>query len=163
MTPEDLVEFEQIKRLKYRYVRLLDQKGWDELAECFTTDATASFGGGAYTFQGRDAIMGFYHRNMSSTGMLTSHKVHQPEIELIAADVATAVWALDDVVVHSDFGITVRGAAFYQDEYRKADGTWRIRHTGYRRVYEEVERRGTGLRVTASWWGTAGRSELPAS
>ena len=162
MTPEDLVEFEHIKRLKYRYVRLLDQKGWDELADCFTADATASFGGGAYPFEGREAIMGFYRRNMSSTGMLTSHKVHQPEIELVSAVSATAVWALDDIVVHRDFAITVRGAAFYHDEYRKEEGVWRIHHTGYRRVYEEVEPRGAGLRVTASWWATDGRSELPA-
>ena len=163
MSPEDLVEIEQIKRLKYRYVRLLDQKGWDELADCFTSDATASFGGGAYAFEGREAILGFYRRNMSSELMLTSHKVHQPEIELTGPDTATGVWALDDVVVHGEYGITVRGAAFYQDEYRKEEGGWRIHHTGYRRVYEEVEPRRADLRVTASWWATDGRSELPAS
>lgn len=163
MTPEDLVEFEQIKRLKYRYVRLLDLKGWDELAGCFTSDATASFGGGAYIFEGREAIMGFYRRNMSSTAMLTSHKVHQPEIELTGTDSATATWALDDVVVHGDFGITVRGAAFYEDEYSKGGGVWQIKRTRYRRVYEEVERRGAGLRLTADWWATDGRSDLPAT
>ena len=36
MTPEDLVEIELIKRLKYKYARCLDQKLWDEIAECFT-------------------------------------------------------------------------------------------------------------------------------
>jgi len=32
MTPQDLVEIEAIKRLKYRYLRCLDLKLWDELA-----------------------------------------------------------------------------------------------------------------------------------
>jgi len=29
MTPADLVEIELIKRLKYKYMRCLDQKRWD--------------------------------------------------------------------------------------------------------------------------------------
>ena len=95
--------------------------------------------------------------------MLTSHKVHQPEIELTSEGSARGIWALDDVVVHGEFGITVRGAAFYQDEYRKDGGVWRIHHTGYRRVYEEVEPRGTGIRLSASWWASDGRSDLPAT
>jgi hypothetical protein len=32
VTPDDLVEVEAIKRLKYRYMRCLDQKLWDEMA-----------------------------------------------------------------------------------------------------------------------------------
>ena len=34
--------------------------------------------------------------------------------------------------------ITIRGAAFYEDEYEKSGGRWRIRRTGYRRTYEEI-------------------------
>lgn len=163
MTPEDLVEMEAIKRLKYRYVRCLDQKDWDGLEGLFVPEATASFGGGAYPLDGRDAIMAFYRANMSSPGMLTSHKVHQPEIDLTGAGTASGVWALDDVVVHTELGVTIRGAAFYRDDYVKRDGAWRIAHTGYKRVYEELEPRSPQLRVTASWWATDGRSELPAS
>ncbi len=64
MTPEDLVEIEQIKRLKYRYLRCLDQKLWDELTECFEPDATASYGGGAYVRDGREAILEFISTSM---------------------------------------------------------------------------------------------------
>ena len=59
MTPDDLVEIEQIKRLKYRYLRCLDQKLWDELEDCFEPEATASYGGGAYVHDGRDPILDF--------------------------------------------------------------------------------------------------------
>jgi hypothetical protein len=33
MTPEDLVEIELIKQVKYKYMRCVDQKLWDEIAE----------------------------------------------------------------------------------------------------------------------------------
>ena len=162
MTPEDLVEFEQIKRLKYRYVRCLDLKLFDEIRTCFVDTATASYGGGAYTYEGLDAIIGFLSTSMGSTKMLTSHKVHHPEIELTGPDTATATWALDDVVVLADLGMTVRGAAFYEDEYVKVGDDWRIRHTGYKRVYEELAPRPADVTLTASYWDTDGRSSLPA-
>ena len=162
MTPEQLVELELIKRLKYRYVRCLDLKLFDEIGECFIEEATASYGGGAYTYEGRGAILEFLRSSMSSTKMLTSHKVHHPEIELTGPDDATGVWALDDVVLLTDMGLTVRGAAYYTDEYVKVDGEWRIRHTGYKRVYEELAPRPADITLTASWWDTDGRSTLPA-
>ena len=56
MTPADLVEIELIKRLKYKYMRCLDQKRWDEMADCLADDAVAEYSGGKYTYEGRDAI-----------------------------------------------------------------------------------------------------------
>src|SRR4051794_7422165 len=162
VTPEDLVEIECIKRLKYRYIRCLDLKLFDEVGECFVDDATASYGGGAYTYDGRDAIVDFLRRSMAATTMLTSHKVHQPEIELTAPDTATGTWALDDTVVLTDLALTVRGAAYYTDRYVKATGEWRLQHTGYKRVYEELAPRPADVTLTASYFDTDGRSSLPA-
>ena len=77
---------------------------------------------------------------------------------------AVATWALDDTVIDTQWNITIRGASFYTDEYVKEDGEWRIKTTGYRRSFEELQPRAevAGLRLTASWWATDGRSELPA-
>lgn len=162
MTPEDLVQLELIKRLKYKYARCLDLKLFDEVGECFVEDATASYGGGAYAFEGRDAIVDFLRRSMGSTSMLTSHKMHHPEIELTGPDTATGLWALDDRVVLTEFNMTVRGAAYYTDAYVRIDGEWRIKHTGYKRVYEELAPRPADVTLTASYWDTDGRSSLPA-
>jgi hypothetical protein len=155
MTPEDLVDLRAIETLKYRYVRLIDTKGWDELETLLVPDATATYSDGKYSFEGRDAIMAFLRDAMASTNMLTSHKVHQPEIE-IEGDRASATWALDDVVVHLDYNMTIRGAAFYRDEYVKVDGEWKIKHTGYERIYEEMEPRREETRITARRWPPAG-------
>jgi hypothetical protein len=161
----DLVALEEIKRVKYAYMRCIDQKLWTEIGELFTDDAVASYSGGKYHFQGRDAIVGFLERNMGAPAFHSSHRVHHPEIELTGPDTATGVWAMDDVVVMTDWDLTVRGAAFYTDEYRRVDGGWKISSTGYKRTYEEVQSRAQapGLRLTASWWSTGGVSELDAS
>ena len=126
MTPDDLVEIAAIQQLKYRYVRLIDTKAWDELATLFVPDATASYGGGAVDLEGAPAIMEFLEGSMGDETMLTSHKVHQPEITLTGPDTAEGVWALDDLVILGAMDMTVRGASFYDDRYVKVDGEWRI-------------------------------------
>ena len=102
---------------------------------------------------------------MGAETFLSSHRVHHPEIEITGPNTATGVWALEDVVIETRWEITIRGAAFYSDEYVLQDGSWRIQHTGYKRTYEEIQSRKEmrGLRLTASWWATDGRSELDAS
>jgi hypothetical protein len=163
MEPNDLVEIEAIKRVKYKYLRCLDQKLWDEMREVFTDDAVAGYSGGKYSYDGRDAIIDFLVRSMGAETFHSSHRVHHPEIDLTSDTTAVGTWAMDDVVVMTDWNLTVRGAAFYEDEYRKVGDDWKISRTGYKRTYEEVQGRDVpGLRLTASWWTTGGVSELDA-
>lgn len=152
MTPEDLVEIEAIKRLKYRYARLLDTKDFDALNDLFIQDATASYSGGQLSYEGREAIVDFLRTALGSTTMLTSHLVGQPEIELTGPDTAEGTWALQDMVIVAEHHLEIRGTAFYEDRYVKVDGSWRFSHTGYRRVYEEMGPRSPQLKITASWW-----------
>jgi len=160
MNVEDLVEIEQIKRLKYRYVRCLDQKRWDEIEKCFVQNAVASYGGGAWAFEGRDAILDFLRTSMGSEKFLSGHRVGQPEIDITGPDSATAIWALSDTVAQLEFGVDIRGGAFYEDTYIKVDGEWKIKSTGYKRTYEEMEPRSADITLTASLFETDGRSSL---
>jgi ketosteroid isomerase-like protein len=157
MTPEDLVEMEAIKQVKYRYLRGVDTRDWDLVASTLTGDATSAYSSGKLSYTGRDAIIGFLRESMTERDMLTSHKVHQPEIELTGADSATARWGLEDVVIILSAGITIRGAAYYEDRMRKEGGEWRIAHTGYRRLYEEITKR-TGETITDHWWADQGEN-----
>ena len=152
--PIDLHELEAIKRLKYKYLRCLDQKLWDEIGSCFTADATCSYSGGKYAFDGRDAIVDFLRKAMGAPSFYSSHRVHHPEIEFQSATTARATWALEDQVIETKAQITIRGAAFYHDEYVKQDGVWLIRSTGYERTFEEMESRKDhpSLRLTQSAW-----------
>lgn len=164
MTPDDLVEIEAIKQVKYRYFRFLDLKMWDEMTTLFVPEATCAYSAGAYSYEGRDAIIEFFRKSMGRESFLSSHKAHHPEITLTGADTATGIWALEDWVIDTQWELDIRGAAFYTDDYVKRDGEWQILRTAYKRVMEELSPRAgrSGLQLTASYWGTGGRSSLPA-
>ena len=163
MTPDDVCQIEEIRALKYAYLRCLDQKDWDGISVLFTEDAVAAYSGGAYSAQGRDAIVDFLSRNMGSPTFHSSHRCSHPEISL-DGDTATGTWALDDTVVDAELGILIMGAAFYEDSYVRQDGRWLIAATGYRRSFEFLVPLADmpGFALTASWWSTDGRSTLPA-
>ncbi len=150
----DLQEIEAIKRLKYKYLRCLDEKRWEEMAECFTADATSAYGDGEYSFAGRDQILQFLREALGSRSIISAHRVQQPEIDIISATTATGVWALDDTVIHTESKSIIRGAAFYHDEYVKVGGQWKIKSTGYQRLFEERLSRSDmpSWRLTANRW-----------
>jgi ketosteroid isomerase-like protein len=132
----DLVAIREIEQLKYRYVRALDHKDWELFRSCFTDDATASYGE-RLEFSSADEIVA-YMRDTLGPSMITVHQVHQPEIT-IEGDTATAMWALMDRVIMTKFRFLLDGASTYHDRYqRDADGQWRIAHTGYERIYEQM-------------------------
>lgn len=151
---ERVADIEAIKRLKYRYLRHLDLKEWDALAECFTEDASVAYADGQFSFSGRAAIMQFLRQALSAPTKITSHRCHQPEIDFSGPTAATATWALDDIVIDTEAGFTLRGAAFYSDTYVKVGDDWKIQSTGYHRIFEEVEARSDtpSLRLTANHW-----------
>ena len=164
MEVTEFLEIEEIKRLKYKYMRCVDMKRWVEMAEVFIPEATAAYSGGHYSYEGREAIIEWLEKGMGRDSLMTTHSVHQPEIELEGSDRATGVWKLEDTVVDVQFGVTINGAAFYHDRYVKRDGRWLIEHTGYERIFEQiVSRKDTpSLKLTASLWTTGGVSEIEA-
>jgi hypothetical protein len=137
----DLVAIEEIRQLKYRYLRCVDLKLWDEIAEVFTADASADYGThavrGPLSLHGRDEIVGYLRGNLGPE-IITVHRCGQPEIT-IDGDEATGTWSFEDTVIATQYRVWIRGAAFYEDEYQRGtDGGWRIRRTGYRRIYETL-------------------------
>ena len=137
-----LEAIEAIRQLKYRYWRHLDCKQWDELAQCFTPDAEVSYGDGQYEFQGVERIIGFLRGALGvDTGSVTIHHGHHPEIQLTGDDTASGSWALYNYMynVRQDRGVRI--GAYYQDDYLRLDGGWRIRRIGYRTLFHEEWKR----------------------
>ncbi|GAB6987034.1 nuclear transport factor 2 family protein [Nocardioides pyridinolyticus] len=121
-----------ISQLKYRYVRTLDTKSWDEFEGCFVPDATGDYDG--LVFADRAALVGYMKENLGE-GLLTLHQVHHPEIT-VEGDTATARWYLQDKVIVPASKFMLEGAAFYDDRYVRTPEGWRVAHTGYRRTFE---------------------------
>jgi len=137
----DLVTLEEIRQLKYRYLRYVDQKLWDEMADVFTENATVDYGtqvfGKPLRLGSRDEIIAYFRANLGPE-VITVHAAGQPEIT-VDGDTATGTWRFEDTVIATEHRIVVTGAAYYQDRYeRGADGKWRIAHTGYVRTYEAM-------------------------
>jgi SnoaL-like domain len=157
MDVADLIALEEIRRVKYRYLRCVDLKLWDEMAEVFTAGATADYGspatGKPLRFGSRGEIITFL-RDSLGPGMITLHAAGQPEIEIDGAT-ATGTWRFEDTVIVTEYRLVIKGAAFYEDRYeRGGDGRWRISHTGYVRLYETMQSLDDlpSLKITANRW-----------
>ncbi|WP_024802560.1 nuclear transport factor 2 family protein [Nocardia sp. BMG51109] len=152
----DTHALEEIRALKYRYLRSLDLKQWDEFAGTLTEDATGDYGspsgGGPLRFTGSAEIVG-YMRSALNGNIITVHVCSHPDIE-VDGETATGSWCLEDTVIVPDFDVMIRGAAYYRDRYRKDDGRWRIAHTGYERLYEATMPL-SGVTLTANRWAPA--------
>ena len=153
----DLAALEEIRRVKYRYLRCVDLKLWDEIADVFTADATVDYGtralGKPIKLSGRDEIVAFL-RDSLGPGIVTVHFASQPEIDVDGAT-ATGTWSFEDTVIATEYRVVIKGAAFYEDRYaRGEDGRWRISHTGYVRTYEVMMSLDDvpSLKFTANRW-----------
>ncbi len=58
------------------------------------------------------------------------------------------IWALEDYLIDLTDNWSLRGAAFYRDEYLKTNGEWKIKTTGYDRIFEEMWDRGKDPSLT---------------
>ena len=160
LTPDDLVEIELIKQLKYKYLRLLDQHEFDEMRSVLTSDVRARYSDGKYSFDGVEAVIEFLHESMGAETFLSSHACHHPEITLNGDGTASGIWKLEDQVIIGEYDIFLRGAAFYYDDYVKTDDGWLIQETGYRRIFEEMHPRASieGLNLVSSWFSSESKS-----
>jgi hypothetical protein len=137
MTPETLVDLEQIKRLKAAYCRCVDTKCWEELRSLFTDDTVFEGFGSAPTGSTVDQfITGISGR---LTTAVTIHHCHMPEIAFngpdpLKPDRARGTWAMMDIVELAT-GTSPReapghrgffGYGHYQDEYRREGGIWKF-------------------------------------
>jgi bile-acid 7alpha-dehydratase len=155
-----LEDIEAIKRLKYKYFRTLDRKLWDEMAECFTPDATTSYSNGQYRLQGVYAIMKFLQRGLARYDFFGIHQGHHPEIELTGKDTARGTWAAFNYMMDTRDNRGLLIGAYYHDDYVRMDGEWKIKHTGYDRILEESWERGDApsLKLTANMFAPSGES-----
>jgi hypothetical protein len=138
MSPQDVsADREAIAHIKYRYLRALDTKHWDEFADTLTEDVVGDYGssvGEELHFTNRADLVDYMRSALGPT-VITEHRVTHPEITVDGYE-ASGTWYLQDRVIVADFNFMLIGAAFYRDRYRRTDDGWKISSTGYDRTYE---------------------------
>jgi hypothetical protein len=131
-TVDEAADVRAIEQLKYRYLRTLDLKLWEEFEACFVPEATGDYAG--LVFADRAGLVAYMRENLGD-GLISMHHAHHPEIT-VDGDVALGRWYLEDKVIVPAFDYVLEGAAFYTDRYVRTPHGWRIAHTGYRRTFE---------------------------
>ena len=135
-TPEDLVDVEEIRQLKARYFRLMDQKRWDEWRDVFVDEveiSTPDDTGDPTPIVGRDAFVNGVKAMIDP--VTTVHHGHMSEIS-VDGDTATGVWSMEDHLLWPEgSGLGhMWGTGWYEETYRRGDGAWRIATMHLRRI-----------------------------
>lgn len=142
-TIEQLNDIEDIKQLKARYCRLIDQKNWNELEAELVPDATieiAGAPGGADDTQKFSSAHGFIEGLQQLMGPLVSvHQVHAPEIEILDRETARGTWTISDRLVCPDGSPLkiLQGWGIYHETYKKVSGSWRFASVRLERLLVE--------------------------
>ena len=135
----------EIKQVKYRYLRALDTKHWDEFADTLTEDVVGDYDGSigeSHHFTDRGSLVEFM-RSAMPANIITEHRVTHPEIAVNGTEQRHLVSAGPRDC--TDSNLILIGAAFYHDQYRKTGDGWRISRTGYDRTYDATVPRTKGL------------------
>lgn len=126
-------DYEAIRRLKARYCRFLDTKDYEAWKALFAPDVVVkldmaiSTGGAdgqtAPELNGLDEFVPVVLGGVEHAQ--TKHHVHTPEIDLTSDTTASAIWAMEDLLLFPDGG-ELFGAGHYHETYEKRDGGWVI-------------------------------------
>jgi hypothetical protein len=150
MDSTDLVTIREIEHLKYRYLRTLDLKEWDDFGQTLAEDIDATYGT-RLSFTGRDQVVNYMRESLPGS-IITLHQCHHPEIT-VDGDTATGTWYLEDKVLITEQKMMLTGASFYTDTYRRGDGGWQIAKTTYIRTFEAMESLPADWTLLANRWG----------
>jgi hypothetical protein len=132
-----LKNIEAIKELKSHYWRCIDDKLWDELADCFSLNARVHYGFDV-NLEGKKLIARFFKGLVSQQFSVSVHQGHNPEIQIINEFNAKGHWQLDQFGIENSTGQAIKIGASYDDEYFFEDGVWKISSSKINYIYRQV-------------------------
>ena len=139
----ELYAREQIRQVKWKNLRCLDTKRWDEMAATYHPDCTTSWLDNRIEIEGRDAIMEFLKVTPFAKRpdpVVTVHAAECIEIDFITMEHARSVSRLYNPMWTPDLDLSQRLLAFYHDEFKLHQGEWLISHTGHEYILDETFR-----------------------
>jgi hypothetical protein len=148
---------EEIKSLKYRYFRAMTYSDYDTLKETLTEDVVTSYSDGEYVFEDRDKLLTFLIDSHDPNAEIIAYwMAGMPEITLESENSANAIWAMYHYFFNKAQGFVDEMFVYYNDEYRREDGVWKISKTGYTRVINQIlDRREIPYKMKAPPWAVA--------
>lgn len=132
LNASQLVDLEQIKQLKARYCRFIDQKQWDRLATLFAPGTR--FDGFGSAPPGSDAAAFIAGISKRLANVIAIHHCHMPEIAFTGPDTARGIWAMMDYLEFPDGEAPgeapgsrgFQGFGHYEEEYVRTAAGWQF-------------------------------------
>lgn len=151
---QQLYIIEQIKQVKSRYFRAIDQKDPELLKSVLSEEVTLD-----YSESMHDPATGYKPKVPIPAATLPTEKavkvilsalsnnitVHQgtcPDITVIDEHNATAIWSMQDKVFYKEdegkYRQIVAGFGYYYDSYKYENGSWKITSTRSTRLWADI-------------------------
>lgn len=143
MEPIDrLIALDEIRQLKARYVRGVDQKDWSLLKNTYAEDVLLDARGATTdprtgvnflpgleerVYEGADVGIEMVQAAMNS--IVSVHHVMTPEIQIISETNASAIWPMTDRLRHIPIGpyVELIGWGHYVETYSRLPEGWKIK------------------------------------
>jgi len=126
-----LEDAEAIRTLKARYLFSCDRKDTAGMRACFA-DGTVKIDYGVIgTFDTADALVKVFAEIGCHDHMVEMHHGANPQIEVLDATHARGTWSLQYGLINTQAGTVTQLGGYYEDEYEKIEGRWKITVTRF--------------------------------
>jgi hypothetical protein len=142
MTDTDLLRrvqaleaIEAIKKLKAHYWYSCDQKQVEAVRDCFYDgEVVIDYDGPVGRVTHRDGLYEVFRDVGCQPHIVEIHHGGPPQITIVDADHATAIWGLTYHLLDTQAQRLNVVGGYYDDEYVRIDGAWKIRSAVFRVV-----------------------------
>ncbi len=122
---------EAIRTLKARYLFSCDRKDTAGMRACFADGEVQIDYGVVGTFDTADALVKVFAEIGCHDHMVEMHHGANPQIKVLDATQARGTWSLQYGLINTQAGTMTQLGGYYEDEYRKFDGAWKITATRF--------------------------------
>lgn len=126
-----LEDIEAIRALKARYLFACDRKDVKAFRACFADGKIVIDYGAVGTFDNADVLAKVYREMACHEHMVEMHHGMNPQIEVLDAQRARGIWSLHYFLINTQNKSATQLAGYYEDEYRKSAGAWKISKTKF--------------------------------
>ena len=128
---QSLEDIEAIRQLKARYLWCCDRKDPKGVRACFMDGAVDIDYGVIGRFDRADALVKVFTDVGCHDYMVEMHHGANPQIELVDEATARGKWSLHYFLINTQTKGLTNLAGYYEDEYRKVGGAWKISRTKF--------------------------------
>ena len=118
-----------IRELKARYLAACDAKNPQGMRACFVDGPVHIDFGAVGTFDRADALVEVFTAIGCHPHMVEMHHGVNPQIERIDANRASGHWGLHYQLINTRDNTLTQLGAYYDDEYQRISGAWKIAKT----------------------------------